>query len=298
MTHFKGLYTALITPFVDRALDLESLKNILQMQVAANVDGVVVLGTTGESATLSDSEKEEIIKTSVDELKDSTQLIVGVGSNSTSETIANAKKAEALGADAIMVVCPYYNKPSQEGLFRHFKRVSDAVGIPIMIYNVPGRTVTNISDETIAELTRLPNISALKDATGDLSRPLNLIKLLGSRATEFAQLSGDDITAIAFNAVGGMGCISVTSNIFPELCKQIQNLTLEGKYQEAQKMHQKLVPIHQILFCETNPSPVKYAACEMGLIKSDEVRAPLAEVSENSRKKISEILKKLDVEVN
>ncbi len=247
-------------------------------------------GTTGESPTLSHAEHNRVIDLCIEVAKGKAHVMAGTGSNSTDEAIMTTKHAQKVGADAALVVAPYYNKPTQEGLFQHFKAIHDAVKIPIVIYNIPGRSGVNITDDTLARLSELPRINGLKDATGDLARPYLLrAKAQKSRCN---LLSGEDMTAVAFNASGGQGCISVTSNIMPKRCAEVQEACLKGDYVQALALHDTLVPLHNILFCETSPSPVKFAASLLGKCRAD-VRLPLVQPREESKKHITEVLKNL-----
>jgi 4-hydroxy-tetrahydrodipicolinate synthase len=215
------------------------------------------------------------------------QVIAGAGSNSTAEAIRLTKHARDAGADAALIVAPYYNRPTQEGLYRHFASIAEAIDIPIVIYNIPGRSGVNITDETLARLAKIPNIAGLKDATGDLARVSALRLLAGER---FEQLSGEDMTAPAFNALGGVGCISVTSNIAPKLCAEQQALTLAGDYQSALRLQDRLAPLHQAMFCETSPAPVKYAASRLGFC-SPALRPPLLEASQEAQARVQKAMR-------
>lgn len=272
---FKGIFTALITPFSKGEVDEKAFQNFVEWQVEQGINGLVPCGTTGESPTLSHAEHMRVIELCIEAAGGKVPVMAGSGSNSTEEAVFLTRHAQDAGANAALVVAPYYNKPSQEGLFQHFKAVAEAVDIPIFIYNIPGRSVVNITDETLARLAKLPNIAGLKDATGDLCRPLTL----RAKGCDLIQLSGEDMTAVAFNASGGVGCISVTSNIAPKLCAQVQAACLAGDYATALAKHEKLVPLHQALFTETSPAPVKYAAHLLGKA-SPEIRLPLVQASE------------------
>lgn len=287
---FKGVYTALITPFTAQgALDEKSFQEFAEWQVGQGVHGLVPCGTTGESPTLSHDEHNRVIDLCIEVAKGRVPVMAGTGSNSTEEAIMTTRHAKAAGADAALVVTPYYNKPTQEGLYQHFKAINDAVELPIIIYNIPGRSVVNMSDDTIARLAELPNIVGLKDATGDLTRPYTLRNKLKKH---LQLLSGEDMTAVAFNASGGQGCISVASNIMPKECAEVQEACLRGDYVSALTLHDKLVELMAVLFCETSPAPVKYAASLLGKC-SPNLRLPLVPVSEASKKDIKEILNNL-----
>lgn len=272
---FSGAFTALISPFKNNALDVAVLEALVDWQVREGIHGLVPCGTTGESPTLSSAEYSDVISRTVKTAAGRVKVMAGTGSNATDKTIANTQLAEKLGADAALVVAPYYNKPTQEGLYQHFKAVATATALPIFIYNIPGRSVVNISDETLARLAEIPNIAGVKDATGDLARVASLRHLVGDR---LVLLSGEDTTAVGFNAMGGRGVISVVSNLAPKLSAEIQNLTLAGKYDEARALHAPLVPLISAMFVETNPAPVKFAASLMGKASAD-VRLPLVATS-------------------
>jgi 4-hydroxy-tetrahydrodipicolinate synthase len=280
MTQFKGSITALVTPFKNGAVDEKAFRSFINWQIENGTNGLVPVGTTGESPTLSHKEHERVVEICVDEVKGRVPVIAGAGSNSTAEAVGFAKHAEKVGADAVLVVTPYYNKPSQEGLYQHFKAVNDAIGIPIIIYNIPGRSVIDMSVDTMARLYELKNIAGVKDATANMARASQQRKAMGP---DFIQLSGEDATALGFMAHGGHGCISVTSNVAPALCAEMQNACLEGDFASALKVQDRLLPLHESLFIETNPSPVKYAASVLGLM-DDTVRLPMIPVSEGTKK--------------
>ncbi len=283
---FRGSITALITPFNNGNLDEEAFRNLVEWQINEGTNGLVPVGTTGESPTLSHAEHKRVVELCVETANGRVPVIAGAGSNSTAEAIDLAKHAKEAGADAVLVVTPYYNKPTQEGLYRHFKAIDDSVDIPIIIYNIPGRSVIDMSVETMARLFELPNIAGVKDATANLVRVSQQRAAMGP---DFIQLSGEDATALAFNAHGGQGCISVTANIAPALCSEFQGACLEGDFSRALEIHDQLMPVHDALFVETSPAPVKYAAERLGLCKSD-IRLPLAPISEASRKKVDDAL--------
>lgn len=283
---FKGSITALITPFRDGSVDDSAFQDFVAWQIAEGTHGVVPCGTTGESPTLSHDEHKRVVELCVEVAKGKIPVIAGTGSNSTDEAVALTRHAKAAGADAALVVAPYYNKPSQEGLFRHYEAIVNAVDLPVIVYNIPGRSVVNISVETFARLAKLPNIVGVKDATADLARPLQMRVALGDK---FCQLSGEDATATAFNAQGGVGCISVTSNIAPKLCADMQNAWATGDLATCFAIRDKLMPIHDAMFCETSPAPVKYAASLLGK-STDQVRLPLVPASEAARAKVKAAL--------
>ena len=284
---FKGSITALITPFHNGSVDEKAFQDLVAWQIAEGTHAVVPCGTTGESPTLSHAEHQRVVELCIEVARGKVPVIAGAGSNSTGEAIALAQHAQKAGADAVLVVAPYYNKPSQEGLFRHYEAIAKAVDLPIIVYNIPGRSVVDISVETFVRLATLPNIVGVKDATGDLARPLRMRVALGPK---FCQLSGEDATAIAFNAQGGVGCISVTSNIAPRLCTQMQNAWAAGDFAACGALNEKLMPLHDALFCETSPAPVKYAASLLGKA-SPEVRLPLVEASPAARLKVEAAMK-------
>lgn len=283
---FKGSITALITPFRDGSVDDSAFQDFVAWQIAEGTHGVVPCGTTGESPTLSHDEHKRVVELCVEVAKGKIPVIAGTGSNSTEEAIALTRHAKEAGADAALVVAPYYNKPTQEGLFRHYEAIVKAVDLPVIVYNIPGRSVVNISVETFARLAKLPNIVGVKDATADLARPLQMRVALGDK---FCQLSGEDATATAFNAQGGVGCISVTSNIAPRLCADMQNAWATGDLATCFAIRDKLMPIHDAMFCETSPAPVKYAASLLGK-STDQVRLPLVTASDAARAKVKAAL--------
>lgn len=289
---FKGIYTALITPFKDGKVDEKSFQSFVEWQIAEGVNGLVPCGTTGESPTLSHEEHNRVIDLCVEVSRGRVPVMAGTGSNSTEEAIMTTRHAKKAGADGALVAAPYYNKPTQEGLYQHYKAINDAVDLPIIVYNVPGRSVVNISDDTIVRLAQLPNIVGLKDATGDLARVPTLRSKLNGKA--FQLLSGEDITAVAFNVSGGQGCISVSSNIAPKACAEIQAATLAGDFIKANYLNDKLVALHNVMFCETSPGPVKYAASLMGKC-SAELRLPLVGLSEGNKSQVAEVLKSLSL---
>jgi 4-hydroxy-tetrahydrodipicolinate synthase len=282
MTRFKGSITALVTPFKDGAVDEAAFRDFINWQIGEGTHGFVPVGTTGESPTLSHKEHDRVIEICVDEVKGRVPVIAGAGSNSTQEAIGFSKHAEKVGADAVLIVTPYYNKPTQEGLYQHFKAINDAIGIPIIIYNIPGRSVIDMSVETMARLFELKNIAGVKDATANLARTSLQRQYMGP---DFIQLSGEDATALGFMAHGGHGCISVSSNVAPRLCAEMQEACLKGDYATALKVQDRLMPLHTNLFLETNPSPVKYAASLLGLMQED-VRLPLIPVTESTKQAV------------
>jgi 4-hydroxy-tetrahydrodipicolinate synthase len=286
---FQGIYTALITPFANGKVDEKAFQAFVEWQIAEGVHGVVPCGTTGESPTLSHEEHNRIVDLAIEVARGRVKVMAGTGSNSTEEAIMMTRHAKKSGADGALIVSPYYNKPTQEGLYRHYKAIHDAVDIPIVIYNIPGRSVVNMTDETLARLAELPRIVGVKDATGDLARPYTLRYLAKKRLD---LLSGEDMTAVAFNASGGVGCISVSSNIMPKQCARVQEACLAGDYTGALALHDEMIPLHSVMFCETSPGPVKFAASLMGKCRPD-LRLPLVEPGESSKNQILEVLKKL-----
>ena len=282
----KGSIVALITPFKNNTLNEDVYGKLIQYHLKNGTNGIVPGGTTGESPTLSHDEHRKIIKIAVKECNGKIPVIAGTGSNSTSEAVELSKYAEKVGSDALLVVTPYYNKPTQEGLYQHYKKINDNVGIPIIIYNIPSRSVIDMSVETMTKLFELKNIAGVKDATGDLNRVDSQLKAMGK---EFIQLTGNDDNALEFNKRGGIGSISVTANIAAKLCSNFQNSCLNG-FKDSEKLDKILQPVHAAMFIESNPSPVKYAASLLGMCDSD-VRLPLVQVKEETKKKISEALK-------
>tara|TARA_B110001452_G_scaffold50642_1_gene38672 strand:- start:45 stop:926 length:882 start_codon:yes stop_codon:yes gene_type:complete len=274
----KGSNVALVTPFKDNKLDIESYIKLIHFHMDNGTSGLVPAGTTGESPTLDHHEHQKVIDLCIKESNGKIPVIAGTGSNSTAEAISLTTHAEKAGANAALIVTPYYNKPTQEGLYQHYKAINDKCGLPLIIYNIPGRSVIDMSVETMARLFELKNIVGVKDATGNLDRVDEQVKLMGK---EFIQLTGNDDNALEFNKRGGIGAISVTANIAPKLCSQFQSLTLlndNKSKQEAENCDKILQPLHNAMFVESNPSPVKYAAKLLGLC-DDEVRLPLVKVT-------------------
>ena len=287
---FKGSNVALVTPFKNGKLDDASYIKLIHFHIKNGTNGLVPAGTTGESPTLSHEEHERVIELCVKESDGKLPVIAGTGSNSTEEAISLTSHAERIGANGALIVTPYYNKPTQEGLYQHYKAINDKSGIPIIIYNIPGRSVIDMSVDTMARLFELKNIVGVKDATGDLNRVNETLKKLGK---DFIQLTGNDDNALEFNLRGGVGSISVTANIAPKYCSEFQKfsiLTDEKSKLEAEKIDKILQPVHHSMFVESNPSPVKYAAKLLGLC-DDEVRLPMVKVTEATKKKVEEALK-------
>lgn len=281
-------YTALITPFKDNKIDEKSLEKLIEFQIQNGIDGIVPCGTTGESPTLSHKEHNLVINLSIKIARQRIKVIAGTGSNSTSEAIMMTKHAKEAGADACLIVAPYYNKPTPDGIYQHFKSLNDCE-IPLIVYNIPGRSVINISDENLAKIAELKNIVGIKDATGDLARVASLRLLIKK---PFSYLSGEDSTVVGFNAMGGNGVISVTSNIAPKMVSDLQKACARFDYQTAMQIQDQLTNLHLAMFCETNPIPIKYAASLMGLC-SPEIRLPLTEPSYASKTRIEKEMKKL-----
>ena len=288
---FKGSNVALITPFKNDKLDDETYIKIIHFHINNGTNGLVPAGTTGESPTLTHSEHERVIELCVKESNGKLPVFAGTGSNSTEEAISLTKHAEKIGANGALVVTPYYNKPTQEGLYQHYKAINDKCGIPIIIYNIPGRSVIDMSVETMARLYELKNIIGVKDATGDLDRVDQTLKKLGEN---FLQLTGNDDNALEFNKRGGEGAISVTANIAPKICSDFQKFSnlknVSANHEEAEKLNKILQPLHHAMFVESNPSPVKYAAKQLGLC-DDIVRLPLVKVTDNTKDVVNKALK-------
>lgn len=278
----KGSITALITPFKDGKLDEAAFRALIAWQIAEGTRGLVPCGTTGESPTLSHDEHNRVIEICVDEVKGRVPVIAGAGSNSTEEAIMRSRHAKEAGCDAVLHVTGYYNKPTQEGQYRHFMAVADAADIPLILYNIPGRAVVSISVETMVRLSKHKNIIGVKDATADLMRPSRERIAIGA---DWLLLSGEDGTALGYNAHGGSGCISVTANIAPRLCAEFQAACAKGDFAKAREYQDRLMPLHDALFCETSPAPVKYAASLLGKC-AETVRLPLVEASDNARAQV------------
>jgi len=287
---FKGSNVALVTPFnKDNKLDEDNYIKIINFHLDNGTNGLVPAGTTGESPTLSHKEHERVIELCIKESKGKIPVIAGTGSNSTEEAISLTKHAEKAGADGALIVTPYYNKPTQEGLYQHYKALNDNCGIPIIIYNIPGRSVIDMSVDTMARLYELKNIVGVKDATGDLKRVTEQKNKLGE---EFIQLTGEDGNALEFNKLGGVGCISVTANVAPKLCSELQKFSKslsDNEIKEAERIDSTLQPLHKSLFIESNPCPVKYAAKLVGLCE-DNVRLPLVKITEVTKKEVRKAL--------
>ncbi len=279
---FTGSITALITPFADGAVDESAFRKFIDWQIAEGSDALVPVGTTGESPTLTHDEHKQVVEICIDQVAGRVPVIAGTGSNSTAEAIDFTQHAEEAGADAALVVTPYYNKPNQEGLYQHFKAVHDASGIPILIYNIPGRSIVDMSVETMARLAELPRIVGVKDATADVLRPWRTRKAIGP---DFAQISGEDATILPFLAMGGHGCISVTANVAPRLCSALHQAWRAGRLDEVNEINDRLMPLHAALFAEPSPQPAKYALSLLGHIR-DELRLPMVPVAGETQKMV------------
>jgi len=284
---FKGSFTALITPFKDGKFDETSFRSLIDFQLKSGTHGLVPTGTTGESPTLSHEEHIRIVEVCIEQANKKAPVIAGTGSNSTEEAIYLTKHAKKAGADAALVVTPYYNKPSQEGLLQHFTKIANSVDIPIVIYNIPGRSIVDMSNETMSKLFEVKNIVGVKDATGDIPRVYFTRSEVGS---EYNMLSGDDSTTLAFMIYGGHGAISVTSNIAPKLCSDFHSLCMDKNFYEASLINDKLMPLHRALFLESSPGPVKYAASKLDLC-SEEVRLPVTKINNDTKKIIDNALR-------
>src|SRR5271166_4464136 len=285
-TSFRGSFTALVTPFKNGSVDQKAFRELLDWQIAEGTKGLVPVGTTGESPTLSHDEHNKVVEWCVEQVRGRVPVVAGAGSNSTKEAIDLAQHAEKAGADAVLVVTPYYNKPTQEGLYQHFKAINDAIGIPIIIYNIPPRSVIDMSVETMQRLYELRNIAGVKDATANVARVSQQRAALGP---DFNQLSGEDATALGFMAHGGHGCISVTSNIAPRLCAEFQESCLRGDYASALTFQDKLAPLHINLFVETSPAPIKYGMALIGRCENI-LRLPMVPATEKAQSAVREAM--------
>jgi 4-hydroxy-tetrahydrodipicolinate synthase len=284
---FKGSFTALITPFKNNKVDDASFVRLVEWQIAEGTNGLVPVGTTGETPTLSHEEHKHVVELCIKTAKKRVPVIAGAGSNSTEEAIELTQFAKAAGADAVLHSTGYYNKPTQEGLYLHFKAISDCADIPIIVYNVPVRTIVDILPSTLARMAKLKNVAGVKDATANMARMSQHRQLIDK---PFSYLSGEDATALGFNAHGGNGCISVTANVAPRLCSQFQAATLAGDHKRALELQDILMSLHDAMFVETNPVPVKYAAWRLGLIESPEARLPLSPASDATKKAVDAAL--------
>ncbi len=290
---YQGSYCAIITPFIDGNIDKPNLKRIIEWHIEQGTKGVIPCGTTGESPTLSHDEHKEVIELAIEFSNNKLQIIAGTGSNSTEEAITLTKHAHSVGANSALVVVPYYNKPTQDGMYAHYMKIAESVDLPIFIYNIPGRSVVDMDNETIAKLALHENIIGIKDASNDLARPLELRQLVTHKY--FYQLSGEDGTQLSFLANGGDGVISVTANVVPGLIAKMHGLWFKKQFQEAIEINNRLVDLNKTMFLESNPIPVKYATSRIGLCKN-ELRLPLTKATEMTKNSINEALDKLKVE--
>ncbi len=288
---FSGSYVALITPFSNDQIDEDALRKLVNWQIEQGTQGLVPMGTTGEASTATEQEHKRVIQIVVEESAGRVPVVAGAGSNNPAEALVYAKAAEQAGADGILCVAGYYNRPSQQGLYEHFKFIHDHCSLPIIVYNIPPRTIVDIKAETMARLAALPRIVGVKDATLDLSRISQERQLIDK---DFCHFSGEDMTALAYNAMGGRGCISVTANIAPRLCADMHQACVAGDYQKALQIHERLMPLHQALFLEPNPAGAKYALSLTGLC-SDEIRLPLLPVSDATREAIKRSVDSLNL---
>ncbi|MBB5372635.1 4-hydroxy-tetrahydrodipicolinate synthase [Acidocella aromatica] len=280
---FHGSLTALVTPMhEDGRIDEDAYTRLIDWQIAEGTNGLVPVGTTGESPTLSHEEHKRVVELAVASAKGRVPVMAGAGSNSTAEAIGLAQHAQKAGADGVLVVTPYYNKPTQEGLFRHYQAIAQAIDIPVIIYNIPGRSVIDMSVETMARLAEIKNIAGVKDATANLTRPLHTRRACGA---DFIQLSGEDHTILGYLASGGHGCISVTANVAPRLCAELHQAWAKGDTKGALEIQMRLLPLHDAMFCESNPGPVKYAASLLGF-GTNNVRLPLVPISDASAARV------------
>ena len=285
---FSGSCTALVTPFKDGKLDEDAFCKLVDWQIENGTSALIPVGTTGESPTLSHEEHDIVVELCIRQAAGRVPIIAGAGSNSTAEAVRLSQHAAAAGADAVLIVSPYYNKPTQEGLYRHFGAVASAVDVPVIVYDIPGRSIVKVNDETLARLASdFTNIKGIKDATADVGRPTVLRNLLGA---DFAQLSGEDATALPYLAAGGHGCISVTANIAPKLLSEMHNAWVAGDIVTAQDINARLMPVHEAMFCEASPGPVKYAAELLGIC-SAQTRLPLCEIAESSKAQVEAALR-------
>ena len=288
---FKGAIPALVTPFKDGAIDERAFRELVERQISGGVHGLVPVGTTGETSTLSHEEHRRVVELCVEIAAGRVPVIAGAGSNSTVEAISLVKHAKTVGAQAALVVTPYYNRPSQEGLYRHYAAINDAVDLPVLVYNVPGRTSVDISNETVARLAKLPNIAGVKDATSDLSRASVMRQTCGD---DFVLLSGEDATALGYMAHGGHGCISVTANVSPDGMSSLMNACLSGDWPGALYWQDRLIKLHKALFADASPSPTKFALAHLGLCQED-VRLPIAPCSEGARELVIDAMREAGV---
>ncbi len=288
---FRGSFAALLTPFRDGAVDEAAFQSFIDWQISEGTQGVVPCGTTGESPTLSHAEHRRVVELCIEVARGRVPVLAGTGSNATDEAITLTRHAKESGADGALIVTPYYNKPTQEGLYQHYKKIHDAVDIPIIIYNIPGRSVVDMSVETMTNLSKLPNIVGVKESTGEVLRPLQIRLAAGS---DFILLSGEDAAVLNLLVHGGHGCISVTANIAPGSCAALHDAWGTGNYEEALAIHERLMPLHTALFAETSPAPAKFAASLMGRLGPD-VRLPLVEPRPATKKRIADVMRAVGV---
>lgn len=284
---FKGSLVALITPFKNGAVDEAAFRKLVDWQIEQGTDGVIPTGTTGESPTLSHAEHKQVVEICIDQVAGRIPVIAGTGSNSTEEAIELTRHAKEAGADAALIVTPYYNKPTQEGLYRHFKAIADAVDLPIVIYNIPGRSIVDMTVETMKRLAELPNIVGVKDATANGTRPMETRLAIGP---DFSQLTGEDGTVVPFLSQGGHGCISVTANVAPGPLSELHRAWGKGDLDTVMTINDRLSPLHQALFCESSPGPVKYAASLLGICEPT-ARLPICEIADSSKQKVESALR-------
>ena len=284
---FKGSFVALLTPFKNGELDKAAFKSFVEWQIAEGTNGLVPVGTTGESPTLSHDEQDEVVELCIETAAGRVPVVAGAGSNSTAEALRLTKNAKAAGADAALIVTPYYNKPTQDGLYRHYATIAEAVDIPILIYNIPGRSIVDMTVETMAKLAEIPNIVGVKDASADATRPMHTSAAI---AGDFCQLSGEDATIVPFLAGGGDGCISVTANVAPRLCSELHAAWQSRDLDTVMDLQARLMPLHDAMFCEASPGPVKYAASLLGKCEA-ETRLPLCEIADSSKAQVEAAMK-------
>ena len=284
---FKGSFVALLTPFKNGEVDKAAFKSFVEWQIAEGTHGLVPCGTTGESPTLSHDEHDEVVELCIEAAAGRVPVVAGAGSNSTAEALRLTKNAKAAGADAALIVTPYYNKPTQEGLYRHYATIAEAVDIPILIYNIPGRSIVDMSVATMARLAKIPNIVGVKDASADPTRPMHTSAAIGD---DFCQMSGEDATIVPFLAGGGDGCISVTANIAPRMCSELHTAWQSRDLDTVMALQKRLMPLHDSMFCEASPGPVKHAAALLGKCNA-ETRLPLCEIAEQSKAQVASAMK-------
>jgi len=287
VSKFRGAFVAIVTPFIDGKLDEQGLQDLIEFQIAGGTHGIVPCGTTGESATMSHAEHHRVVELTIKTVAGRVPVLAGTGSNSTSESIELTRAAKEAGADGALMITPYYNKPSQEGLFQHFKAVAEAVDIPIILYNVPSRTAVNMLPETVARCAQIANIVGVKEATADLNQISQVIRLCPK---DFAVMSGDDFTSMPTVMIGGTGVISVTSNVAPKDMAAMMDAALAGDLAKAKELHYKLLPLMQAMFIDTNPVPAKTSLAMMGKIKSGLPRLPLYKMNEGNEEKLKKVL--------